>query len=303
MSEYHIPVLLSESIDFLNINPSGTYVDATLGGGGHTREILSRLNNNGKLIVFDRDIDAINNAPNDERIIVVHNNYRFIYNYVQYYGIDGVDGILADLGVSSHQFDSPERGFSFRFDSELDMRMNARSNKDAAKIVNTYSLEDLTNILRTYGELNNAYKIAKSICDHREKNPINTTLELGNAIQNFVPAKFESKFLAKIYQALRIEVNGEMESLGHFLSSAEKSLKIGGRLSVITYHSLEDRMIKNFFRSGNINGQEEKDMYGNSKSNFNLINKKPILPSSQEIGVNKRARSAKLRVAEKVNNG
>lgn len=299
MSTYHIPVLLQESVAGLDIKESGVYVDATLGGGGHTREILSHLGKDGRLMVFDRDSDALNNAPQDERIILVHNNFRYIHHFVRYYGFEGVDGILADLGVSSHQFDTSERGFSFRFDAPLDMRMNTRGGKDAKHILNTYEEEEITKLLKLYGEVDNARKVANLICSARTNAPITTTGELTEAIRKVLPPVAEHKFLAKIYQALRIEVNGEMESLQYFLKGAEKSLLPGGRLSVITYHSLEDRMVKNFIKTGSVDGNEEKDLYGRRLTTIRTVNKKPILPTDEEIAQNTRARSAKLRIGEK----
>lgn len=299
MSTYHIPVLLHESVSGLDIKESGVYVDATLGGGGHTREILSHLGPKGRLMVFDRDSDALANAPKDKRIIVVHNNFRYIHHFVQYYGFEGVDGILADLGVSSHQFDTSERGFSFRFDAPLDMRMNTRAKRDAKAILNEYEEEEIAKLLKLYGEVDNSRKVANLICSARAKSPITTTGELTEALKKVLPPVAEHKFLAKIYQALRIEVNGEMESLQYFLKGAERSLKPGGRLSVITYHSLEDRMVKNFIKTGSVDGNEEKDLYGRRLATIKSVNKKPILPPDMEIAQNTRARSAKLRIGEK----
>lgn len=300
MESYHIPVLLKESVDALNINPSGVYVDATLGGGGHTREILSRLGKDGHLLVFDRDREALANAPKDPRIHVVHHNFRFVQNFLRYHGFEHADGILADLGVSSHQFDTSERGFSFRFDAILDMRMNDRSERTARDLLNQYSEEELETLLRLYGEVDNSRRIASMIVNARAKAPISTTGDLTRAIEKALPKLAEHKFLAKIYQALRIEVNGEMESLAAFLQGAARSLCPGGRLSVITYHSLEDRMVKNFIRSGNIAGKDERDAFGRSSAPLKAINKKAALPSESEIASNTRARSAKLRIAEKI---
>lgn len=302
MSAYHIPVLLNESVSALGIdvNPQGVYVDVTFGGGGHSAEILKRLGANGRLIAFDRDSDALQNAPDDKRLILVHNNFRFIRNFIKYYGYQGkVDGILADLGVSSHQFDTGERGFSFRFDAPLDMRMNQLASKSAADIVNTYSKEELTKIFRIYGEVDKPWKVAELICSAREVSPIATTGDLSKAVERLYNGFTEHKFLAKLYQALRIEVNMEMRALEDFLTGALASLKPQGRLSVITYHSLEDRMVKNFMRAGNIEGELKKDFYGNSESPFEIITKKPILPPEEEIRGNTRSRSAKLRVAER----
>lgn len=300
MSTYHIPVLLHESVSGLDIKESGVYVDATLGGGGHTREILSHLGPKGRLMVFDRDSDALANAPKDKRVIVVHNNFRYVHHFVQYYGFEGVDGILADLGVSSHQFDTSERGFSFRFDAPLDMRMNTKSKRDAKAILNEYDEEEIAKLLKLYGEVDNSRKVANLICSARAKSPITTTGELTEALKKVLPPVAEHKFLAKIYQALRIEVNGEMESLQYFLKGAERSLKPGGRLSVITYHSLEDRMVKNFIKTGSVDGNEEKDLYGRRLATIKSVNKKPILPPDIEIAQNTRARSAKLRIGEKI---
>ena len=305
MTEYHNPVLLTESIDALVQNPAGKYADATFGGGSHSREILSRLSSNGRLMAFDRDEEALANAPDDSRLILIHNNFRFIHNYALYYAEelgDGslLDGVLADLGVSSHQFDTATRGFSFRYDAPLDMRMNAQGGKTAADIVNSYTQEELERILRLYGEVDASRKLSKLIVQAREKAPILTTADLHEAIQSALPAFASHKELAKIYQAFRIEVNDEMRSLEKFLQGATRSLKSGGRLVVITYHSLEDRMVKNFIKSGNIDGKVEKDTFGRDLSPLKAVTRKPILPSEQEISGNTRARSAKLRVAEKI---
>ena len=305
MSEYHNPVLLTESIDALVQNPAGKYADATFGGGSHSREILSRLSSNGRLMAFDRDEEALANAPDDSRLILIHNNFRFIHNYALYYAEelgDGslLDGVLADLGVSSHQFDTATRGFSFRYDAPLDMRMNAQGGKTAADIVNSYTQEELERILRLYGEVDSARKLSKLIVLAREKAPILTTTDLQKAIQSALPAFASHKELAKIYQAFRIEVNDEMRSLQKFLEGATRSLKKGGRLVIITYHSLEDRMVKNFIKSGNIDGIIVKDNFGRDLSPLRAVVRKPILPSEQEISGNTRARSAKLRVAEKI---
>ena len=301
MSEYHVPVLLNESVSALNIeeNRNGIFIDATFGGGGHSREILSRLGPKGKLIAFDRDSDAIANAPDDKRLILIHNNFRFVHNFVRALGYIGkVDGILADLGVSSHQFDTGERGFSFRFDAPLDMRMNQLGGKSAADIVNGYSAEELTRIFRIYGEVDKPWKAAEFICKARESKPIETTGDLSKAVEKMYNSFTEHKFLAKLYQALRIEVNMEMRALEDFLQGTIPALKPHGRLSVITYHSLEDRMVKNFMKTGNPQGENEKDFYGRSLSPFDLVNRKPILPTEEEIATNTRSRSAKLRVAQ-----
>jgi 16S rRNA (cytosine1402-N4)-methyltransferase len=301
MSEYHNPVLLDESISALIGSPKGIYADATFGGGGHTSEILRRIDPEGRVISFDRDSDAIANKPDDDRLTLIRSDFRWIQNHIIHQGYrDGIDGILADLGVSSHQFDTAERGFSFRYEAPLDMRMNQKAQTTAADIVNTYSMEDLEKILRLYGEVDNSRKIAQLICKARELSPIQTTGELGKAIESVLPKFAEHKFLAKVYQALRIEVNQEMKSLEKFLIGAAKSLKPGGKLVIITYHSLEDRMVKNFIKSGNIDGKVEKDFYGNATVPLKAVNRKPILPQEEEIASNTRARSAKLRIAEKV---
>jgi len=287
MSVYHTPVLLQESVSALCVNPSGVYVDATFGGGGHSAEILSRLGSKGRLIVIDRDEEALANVPQDARVKAVHGNFRFVHNFIRAEGYDGVDGILADLGVSSHQFDTLERGFSFRFDAGLDMRMNPKAPKDAKHVLNSYSCEDLERIFRVYGELGQSRKIAELICRKREVSPIRTTSELGDAISVVLPAFSEHKFLAKLYQALRIEVNDEMVSLEKFMPMAVKSLNKGGVLAVITYHSLEDRIVKNAIRDAVTAGQLEKTL------------RKPAVPSEEEISQNTRARSAKLRAARR----
>lgn len=312
MTEYHNPVLLHPSVDAVVKNPDGCYVDATFGGGGHSRAILSRLSSKGRLMAFDRDSEALAQAPDDPRLILIHNNFRFIHNYVLLQasaevseGTDlsgfsgGVDGILADLGVSSHQFDTAERGFSFRYDSPLDMRMNAQGGRTAADIVNSYTQEELEKVLRLYGEVDNARKLSQLIAEARLKAPILTTGDLDKAIAPALPSFAQHKQLARIYQAFRIEVNDEMRSLEKFLSGAAESLKPGGRLAVITYHSIEDRMVKNFIRTGNIGGNEEKDQFGRTYAPLSAVNRKPIVPEEEEIASNTRARSAKLRVAEK----
>ena len=305
MSEYHIPVLLKQSIDALVTNPDGKYADATFGGGSHSREILSRLSPNGSLMAFDRDNDALANAPEDERLTLIHNNFRFIHNYVLFdsyekgTGNELLDGVLADLGVSSHQFDTAERGFSFRYSAALDMRMNAQGGKTAADVINSYTQEELEKILKLFGEVDNSRRVAQLIVDARAKKPILTTDDLAGAISPALPSFAEHKYLAKIYQAFRIEVNDEMRSLEKFLQGAAASLKKDGRLVVITYHSLEDRMVKNFIRSGRIDGVIQKDNFGVSLSPMEPINRKPILPDDTEISSNTRARSAKLRIARK----
>ena len=300
MSEYHNPVLLSQSVDALVGDPGGVYADATFGGGGHSAEILRRLSPEGRLIAFDRDADALEGRLDDPRFTLIHNNFRFIHNYTLLETEDGLDGILADLGVSSHQFDTAERGFSFRYEAPLDMRMNVQGTTTAADIVNSYTQEELEKILKIYGEVDGARRIAGLIVSARAKAPILTTTDLDNAIAAALPAFSEHKFLAKVYQALRIEVNREMLSLEKFLEGAARSLKTGGRLVVITYHSLEDRMVKNFIKAGNVEGEMKKDLYGRADLPFRAVNRKPILPGEDEIERNTRARSAKLRIAEKI---
>lgn len=301
MSEYHDPVLLRESVDMLNIRPDGVYVDVTFGGGGHSREILSRLGKKGRLISFDQDTDALANAPNDKRLILVHNNFRFLRGCVRAAGFEQVDGILADLGVSSHHFDTAERGFSFRFEGPLDMRMNqSGGTRTAADVVNTYEAEQLATIFGRYGELDKCFRVANAIIRHRtEIGPIITINDLLTATESVTPRGAESKFRAKLFQALRIEVNGEMQALEMMLSQAIRLLAPGGRLSVITYHSLEDRLTKNFIRSGTPDGKVEKDFFGRASAPLESVGK-VILPTEEEIERNPRARSAKLRGAEKV---
>lgn len=301
MSKYHTPVMLEESVSALVTDPSGIYADATFGGGGHSRGILSRLSPEGRLIAFDRDAEAAANLPQDSRLTFIGNNFRFIHNYAMLLGHDaGLDGILADLGVSSHQFDTDYRGFSFRFSAPLDMRMNTAGGRTAADIVNTYGEEELERLFRIYGELKESRRLAAAICKAREQESITTTDALAAAIGGLLPAFAAHKFLAKVYQALRIEVNQEMRSLEKFLEGALKSLRPGGRLAVITYHSLEDRMVKNFLRTGNVDGRAEKDIYGNTPCPFRPVTRKPCVPSEEEISANTRARSAKLRIGEKI---
>ena len=307
MTEYHNPVLLHPSVDAVVTNPDGLYVDATFGGGGHSREILSRLSPKGRLLAFDRDSEALAQAPDDPRLTLIHNNFRFIHNYVlmEFAGErlqdeGGADGILADLGVSSHQFDTAERGFSFRYDSPLDMRMNAQGGRTAADIVNSYTQEELERVLRIYGEVDNAGRLSQLIVTARSKAPILTTADLDKALASALPSFAQHKQLARIYQAFRIEVNDEMRSLEKFLEGAAASLRPGGRLAVITYHSIEDRMVKNFMRSGNIAGIGNKDAFGRSDAPLRPVNRKPVVPGEEEIASNTRARSAKLRVAERL---
>ena len=299
MSEYHNPVLLEESVSAIMGDASGVYADATFGGGGHSALILSRLSRKGRLLAFDKDADALENAPQDKRLTLIHNNFRFIHNFALLYDVE-FDGILADLGVSSHQFDTEERGFSFRFDAALDMRMNTEADRTAADVVNTYPVEKLEEILRLYGEVENPGKVAKLIEAARRIAPIETTGDLNKAVESALPPYADHKWLAKLYQALRIEVNEEMRSLEKFLQGAAESLKQGGKLAVITYHSLEDRMVKNFIKTGNVEGNEQRDLYGNSTVPMKAVNRKPILPAEEEIQTNTRARSAKLRIAERI---
>lgn len=299
MYEYHKPVLLKESVDALVSSPDGIYADATFGGGGHSREILSRLSEKGRLIAFDRDEDALKGAFDDPRFKLIHNNFRFIHNYSLLETESGFDGVLADLGVSSHQFDTAERGFSFRYDAPLDMRMNTQAQLTAQDVVNEYPVEELAKIFRIYGEVENAYKLASLIVSKRALSPISTTGDLDKAIESVTPKFAQHKYLAKVYQALRIEVNQEMRSLEKFLEGATKALKSGGKLAVITYHSLEDRMVKNFIKSGNVDGEVEKDVFGRSVQPLEAVNRKSILPLEEEISENTRARSAKLRIAVK----
>lgn len=300
MTDYHIPALLKESIDGLNIQPNGTYVDVTFGGGGHSKEILSRLGDGGKLYGFDQDEEAYENVLHDDRFIFVRSNFRYLNNFLQYYQVEKVDGILADLGVSSHHFDDEERGFSFRFDSQLDMRMNRSAKNTAADILNNYDEEQLSNLFYLYGELRMARKIATTIVFARQKKPITTVNEFLEIMDRFAYRDKEKKVLAQAFQALRIEVNQELDALSEMLLQSVEYLVAGGRLSVISYHSLEDRMVKNFFRSGNIEGKIEKDFFGNPLTNLKIINRKVIIPSEEEQRINPRSRSAKLRVAEKL---
>lgn len=297
---YHIPVLCDQTIDLLQINPEGTYVDVTFGGGGHSRAIMRRLGEGGRLLGFDQDMDAYNNRIDDARFIFVRSNFRYLSNFLRYHAIDGVDGILADLGVSSHHFDDQTRGFSFRFDGNLDMRMNQHAGKSAADVVNTYSEEALADVFYLYGELKSARKIARAIVNNRSKSAITEVQDLLRVLQPYVGRDKEKKELAQIFQALRIEVNDEMVALQKLLQSSLEALKPGGRMAVLTYHSLEDRLVKNFFRSGNLEGKIEKDFYGNVLSPWKLVNNKVIVADEQELTRNPRSRSAKLRVAEKV---
>ena len=302
MSEtvYHIPALLNECIDGLNIKPNGVYVDVTFGGGGHSRAIMENLDKNGHLYGFDQDQDAIANAIDDKRFTFVYSNFAYISNFLRYHKVKQVDGILADLGVSFHHFDESDRGFSFRFDGTLDMRMNRKSENDARKVIATYDEERLADILYLYGELKSSRKIASAIVKARAKNPINTTGDLLEVIKPFIKPTQEKKELAQVFQALRIEVNNEIDVLKSLLQQSIKVLKPGGRLVILTYHSLEDRLVKNFLKSGNIEGKVEKDFFGKVNSPFRLINNKVFVASDVEVERNPRARSAKLRIAEKI---
>lgn len=297
--EYHNPVLLLASVDGLNINPDGIYVDVTFGGGGHSKEILSRLGPNGKLFAFDQDEDALTNALLDERFTLINENFRFVKRFLRFYGVKSVDGILADLGVSSHQFDVPERGFSTRFDAELDMRMSQKNDLNAYRVVNEYDEANLKRVFLDYGELKNAPVLARTIVEAREVNPIKTTDELKEVLAKYLPERVRNKVLAQIYQAIRIEVNQEMDVLKEFIEQSLEILNPSGRLSVISYHSLEDRLVKRFIKNGMFEGEPERDFYGNFSVPFKTIGKL-IVPDSAEIKINNRARSAKLRIAEKI---
>jgi len=296
--EYHVPVLLNESVNGLEIKADGDYVDVTFGGGGHSREIFNRLKT-GRLFAFDQDEDAAVNIIHDDRFFFIRHNFKYIRNFLKYYEVNQVDGILADLGVSSHDFDVAERGFSFRFDGDLDMRMNRDSSQSAADIVNTYTEDQIRTMFREYGEIDNAGRLAKQLVSARNARPIKTIEQFKEAIAPCVPKFQESKYLAKVFQALRIETNHEMDVLHDFLEQSIELLKPGGRLVVITYHSLEDRMVKNFIKSGDLSGKQEKDFFGNVESPLTAINRKVIVPNEEEIERNPRARSAKLRIAEK----
>jgi len=295
---YHDPVLLFESVDGLNIKPDGIYVDVTFGGGGHSTEILKRLDANGRLFAFDQDEDALKNEIQDERFVLINENFRFISRFLRFHGVKKVDGILADLGVSSHQFDSAGRGFSTRFDAELDMRMNASDTVSAFEVVNKYSEEELSQVLYQYGELRNSRALAKEIVQARNEAPVRTSFQLKEVLKRFLPKPKEHKILAQIFQAIRIEVNQEMQVLKEFLLQTPDLLNVGGRLSVISYHSLEDRLVKRYMQFGLFKGEPEKDFYGNVSVPFKKVGKL-ILPSTDEIKKNNRSRSAKLRIAEK----
>ena len=296
---YHIPALLEECMEGLDIKPDGTYVDVTFGGGGHSREILNRLGGNGHLYSFDQDEDAQRNIVDDSRFTFVYSNFKYIKNFMRYHGVDGVDGILADLGVSFHHFDDSERGFSFRFDAPLDMRMNKKARMSAADILATYDDRKLTQIFSLYGEVRNAHRIATAIIARRDKGGVKTTGELLEVVSPFINRKQEKKELAQLFQALRIEVNNEMDALRAMLQQAAELLNPGGRLVVITYHSLEDRIVKNFIKTGNVEGVMEKDFFGRVTTPLRAVNNKVIVPTEEEVERNPRARSAKLRIAEK----
>ncbi|HUH34085.1 MAG TPA: 16S rRNA (cytosine(1402)-N(4))-methyltransferase RsmH [Daejeonella sp.] len=299
MFDYHNPVMLTECIEGLAIKPDGVYVDVTFGGGGHSREILKNLNAKGRLLAFDQDADAQNNIPNDDRLTFIDQNFRYLKNNCRLQGAMPVDGILADLGVSSHQFDQPERGFSIRFDADLDMRMDQSTTLTAKEVINTYSEEDLHRIFGLYGEIKNAKTLAKTICTARLNAPIDTVAALKEAIAKQTPRGKENKYLAQVFQALRIEVNQELEALREFLEQSVEVLKPGGRLVVMSYHSLEDRLVKNFIATGKFRGEVEKDFYGNPIKPLEAVTRKAVTASEEEIRLNNRARSAKLRIAEK----
>lgn len=299
-TNYHIPVLLKQSVDGMNIVPSGTYVDVTFGGGGHSREILSRLGEGGRLLSFDQDEDAEQNIPADPHFTFVRSNFRYLHNFLRYHKVEAVDAILADLGVSSHHFDDSERGFSFRADGSLDMRMNKRAGITAADVVNGYEEERLANLFYLYGELKNSRKLASVLVKARSKEKISTIGQFLELVKPLFGREREKKELAKVFQALRIEVNQEMEALKEMLYAATEALRTGGRLVVITYHSLEDRIVKNIIKTGNVEGKAEKDFYGNVQTPFRAVNNKVIVADEEEVERNPRSRSAKLRIAEKI---
>ena len=297
---YHVPVLLKESVDGLDINPDGVYIDVTFGGGGHSKEILTRLGKKGHLYSFDQDADAEKNIVNDDRFTFVRSNFRYIKNWMRYYEVDKIDGLLADLGVSSHHLDDENRGFSFRYEAPLDMRMNKRAGQTAADILNNYSEEQIADILYIYGELKNARRIASAIVKSRQSKRVETTGDLLNATTGLFAKERAKKEMAKLFQALRIEVNHEMDALKDMLNGAQDLLKEGGRLSVITYHSLEDRIVKNFIKAGNAEGKVNQDFFGRIEAPFRAVNNKIVVPDESEQESNPRSRSAKLRIAEKV---
>ncbi len=297
---YHVPVLLTASVDGLNVRPDGTYVDVTLGGAGHSREILRRLGPDGRLLGFDQDLDAQSNAPDDARFTFVRSNFRYLANWLRYYDAAPVDGILADLGVSSHHFDDATRGFSFRFDAPLDMRMNVRARQTAADVVNRYGEADLARIFQLYGELKNGRRLAAALVRRRAEKPVETVENLIEVVRPLIGRDREKKDMARVFQALRIEVNHEMDALHELLDAAVRALRPGGRLVVLTYHSLEDRMVKNYVRAGNIDGRVEQDFFGNRLAPFRAVNNRVIIPDEAEQTANPRSRSAKLRIAERV---
>lgn len=299
MSEYHKPALLEECLLGLNIKPNGCYVDVTFGGGGHSKAILKQINN-GKLYAFDQDEDALKNQVDDDRLVLIHGNFKYLKNYLKYYNVLSIDGLIADLGVSSYQFDMPQKGFSIRMDSPLDMRMNNNSEVNAQKVVNNYTVEKLSDIFYQYGELKSSKQIAKRIVNVRKAGTIETTGQLRACVESLFPANKQNKGLAQVFQAIRIEVNDELSVLKALLKQAVTLLNPNGRLAVISYHSLEDRLVKNFFKTGNFEGKPLKDFYGNLERPLKPVNNKVIIPTEEEIKENNRVRSAKLRIAEKV---
>ncbi|MBN1791803.1 MAG: 16S rRNA (cytosine(1402)-N(4))-methyltransferase RsmH [Bacteroidales bacterium] len=298
MSDYHIPVLLKDSVEGLNISSGGIYVDATFGGGGHSAAILKKMDG-GRLFAFDQDEDAARNLPEDDRFIFILGNFRFLKNYLNYHGVRSIDGLIADLGVSSHHFNTPERGFSYRSQASLDMRMNQKGSLTAEKIVNEYEIKRMTELFREYGELHQAHRIASAIVEFRTRQRLETTSQLVSCIEPLIPRHSENQFLSKVFQALRIEVNQELASLKEMLMSVSGILKPGGRLVVISYHSLEDRLVKNFMRWGNSDEEPVKDVFGNSYEPYRLITRKPVMAGENEVLINPRARSARLRIAER----
>lgn len=300
MSEYHVPVMLNECLEALDIQPAGTYVDVTYGGGGHSKEILKKLSDKGKLIGFDQDADAIENKVKDDKLVLVNHNFKYLKNFLKYHNALPANGILADLGISSFQIDEPEKGFAHRWDAPLDMRMDKNADQTAADIVNTYSERDLMQLLKKYGELDNAFKVARNIVNARDKQTIETTGQLKEAVVKSLPREGENKYLSKIFQALRIEVNKELEVLEDLLLQSAKVLDKGGRLVIMSYHSLEDRMVKNFIKTGDLEGKAETDIFGKTNKPFKAVVSKAITASEDEIARNPRARSARLRIAEKL---
>lgn len=300
MSEYHVPVMLNECLEALDIQPAGTYVDVTYGGGGHSKEILKKLSDKGKLIGFDQDADAIENKVKDNKLVLVNHNFKYLKNFLKYHNALPANGILADLGISSFQIDEPEKGFAHRWDAPLDMRMDKNADQTAADIVNTYSERDLMQLLKKYGELDNAFKVARNIVNARDKQTIETTGQLKEAVVKSLPREGENKYLSKIFQALRIEVNKELEVLEDLLLQSAKVLDKGGRLVIMSYHSLEDRMVKNFIKTGDLEGKAETDIFGKTNKPFKAVVSKAITASEDEIARNPRARSARLRIAEKL---